>query len=153
MQASGITFAGVEWTYTDLGNGPDALIVFPSALGAVDAAAEVLATLAKERRVIALAYPAVETMAALCDGTVALLDALGIGQVDVLGSSLGGWVAQCLARRHPARVRRLVLSHTFALRPQDAWRFRAAIRMGSSFPAWLFRAALRKRLRSVLAPL
>src|SRR5215207_7727097 len=115
---------GVDWTYAERGEGPDVLIVFPGALGAVDAAAEVLAALAEERRVIAVAYPAVETMNALCDGTVALLDALGIGRADVLGSSLGGWVAQCLVRRHPARIRHLVLSHTFMLRPEVAWRFR-----------------------------
>jgi len=147
------TIDGVEWTYADLGAGPEVLLVFPGALGAVDAAGAVLEALAESRRVVVLAYPAVETMDALCDGTVALLDALGVARVDVLGSSLGGWVAQCLARRHPARVRHLVLSHTFVLRPEAAWRFRASIRLASAFPGWLFRAALRARLRSVLGPL
>jgi pimeloyl-ACP methyl ester carboxylesterase len=145
--------AGVEWTYAELGEGPEALIVFPGALGAVDAAGAVLAALAESRRVVALAYPAVETMDALCDGTAALMDALGVDRADVLGSSLGGWVAQCLVRRHPARVRHLVLSHSFVLRPEAAWRVRMSIRLGSVFPRRLFRAALRARLRSVLAPL
>ena len=43
---------------------------------------------------------------------VDLLDRLGLEQVDVLGVSLGGAVAQQLARSAPHRVRRLVLAAT-----------------------------------------
>lgn len=41
-----------------------------------------------------------------------LLDALGYEQVDVLGVSFGGIVAQQLAHQAPARVRRLILAAT-----------------------------------------
>lgn len=41
-----------------------------------------------------------------------MLTALGEGQVDVLGVSLGGAVAQQLARQAPARVRNLILCST-----------------------------------------
>lgn len=41
-----------------------------------------------------------------------LLDALGYGQVDVLGVSFGGALAQQLAHQAPGRVRRLVLAAT-----------------------------------------
>jgi pimeloyl-ACP methyl ester carboxylesterase len=43
---------------------------------------------------------------------VALFDALGLPQVDVLGWSMGGAIAQRLALDWPARVRRLVLAGT-----------------------------------------
>jgi poly(3-hydroxyalkanoate) depolymerase len=46
-------------------------------------------------------------------GTIeAMLDALGYDRIDVLGVSLGGVVAQQLARQAPHRVRRLVLAAT-----------------------------------------
>jgi pimeloyl-ACP methyl ester carboxylesterase len=41
--------------------------------------------------------------------TLGLLDALNIPQSDVLGFSMGGWIALKIAIDHPDRVRRLVL--------------------------------------------
>lgn len=51
-------------------------------------------------------------MGGLARLVAALLDALGVEQVDLLGISFGGALAQEFARRHPARVRRLVLCAT-----------------------------------------
>jgi pimeloyl-ACP methyl ester carboxylesterase len=48
----------------------------------------------------------------LADDAAAVLDTLGLDRVDVYGTSMGGRVAQWLAARHPARVRRLVLGCT-----------------------------------------
>jgi poly(3-hydroxyoctanoate) depolymerase len=48
----------------------------------------------------------------IAETVVGLLDRLGHGQVDVLGVSLGGAVAQQLARSAPHRLRRLVLAAT-----------------------------------------
>jgi len=144
---------GVEWETLEMGGGAGApLLVLPGAMGVTDGAGAALGLLARGRRVVALSYPPVATMTGLCDGIAALLDRLGMARADVLGSSLGGWVAQCLVRRHPERVRRLVLSHTYALRPEDARRLRMGTRLGRALPGWLFRALLRKRLKMALEP-
>ena len=45
----------------------------------------------------------------LADWLARLLDTLGIPQANFAGNSLGGQVLLALARRHPARVRRMVL--------------------------------------------
>lgn len=57
---------------------------------------------------------------------LAVLDSLGVEQVDLAGISLGGMTAMWLAAHHPHRVRRLVLVCTSAHpgRP-DSWRERA----------------------------
>lgn len=51
-------------------------------------------------------------VADMADDTARVLAAIGVTQADVLGFSLGGYVAQDLARRHPALVRKLVLAGT-----------------------------------------
>ncbi len=50
----------------------------------------------------------------LADDVAAVLNAVGADRVAVVGYSMGGMVAQALARRHPARVERLVLGATAA---------------------------------------
>jgi pimeloyl-ACP methyl ester carboxylesterase len=44
--------------------------------------------------------------------TIAFIDALGLQQVDLVGFSLGGFVAQVVAAEHPHRVRRVILAGT-----------------------------------------
>ena len=44
------------------------------------------------------------TLFDMADDAVGLLDALGVDRAHVLGASLGGMVAQCVAIRHPERV-------------------------------------------------
>ncbi len=48
----------------------------------------------------------------LAADVIALLDALGLEQVDVVGHDWGGYVAFLLALDHPDRIRRLVISNT-----------------------------------------
>jgi 3-oxoadipate enol-lactonase len=50
----------------------------------------------------------------LADDVASVLEALHLGAVPMVGYSMGGMVAQALARRHPSRVSRLVLLATAA---------------------------------------
>jgi pimeloyl-ACP methyl ester carboxylesterase len=75
--------------------------------------------LAEEHRVLLPVHPgfgasggleAIETIEDLVFHTLDVLDALGLERTDVVGLSLGGWLAAELALRHPDRVKRLVLA-------------------------------------------
>jgi pimeloyl-ACP methyl ester carboxylesterase len=68
-------------------------------------------------------------MPAIADLIAAALRAQGIERVDLLGFSLGGLVAQELARRHPALVRRLILVATTVGAGGEAgsWRVRRTL--------------------------
>jgi pimeloyl-ACP methyl ester carboxylesterase len=89
------------------------------------------------------------------DDAVALLDALGIEQVILAGYSMGGAVAQLLARRHPERVRGLVLAATWSKGPTHT--IRNQILRGSHLAGWALRGMPRRRqiqaVRSVWARL
>jgi pimeloyl-ACP methyl ester carboxylesterase len=53
-----------------------------------------------------------DTVEALADRAANFVAALGLSEVDVLGHSIGGYIAQTLALRHPNAVRRLILAGT-----------------------------------------
>lgn len=67
---------------------------------------------------------------------VGVLDELGYGEVDLFGFSMGGMAAQVIARRHPERVRRLILAGTASF-PIDRRRPAALVAF------WLARALAR----------
>jgi pimeloyl-ACP methyl ester carboxylesterase len=52
---------------------------------------------------------------------VFFLDALGLKQVDLGGWSMGGWIVQVVAARHPERVRRLMLFDSAGIYEKPAW--------------------------------
>jgi pimeloyl-ACP methyl ester carboxylesterase len=52
------------------------------------------------------------TIAAMGEYAAGLVGALGLSRVDVLGFSIGGYIAQALTLRHPALVKRLILVGT-----------------------------------------
>jgi pimeloyl-ACP methyl ester carboxylesterase len=79
-----------------------------------------LRPLARRHRLVLLDYPGVGTsgpwrgrgFGSLADAVAGLMAAIGVPRADVLGWSMGGFVAQRLAIEHPGRVTRLVLAGT-----------------------------------------
>lgn len=107
---------GVEWTVRD--TAPDAgdrmpLLLLPGALGTGDVFYHVLAAMGETHRLIAVTYPPLGDMVKLAQGVAGLFDALDLPQADLLGTSLGGYVAQLVALARPERLHRLVLANTF----------------------------------------
>jgi len=112
--------AGRQWRYVIGGQGEQTLLLLPGGTLVPDTYFPLLEALEHNRRVIVPAYAAVPTMAELAAGAAAILDAEGVERVDVMGSSFGGYVAQCFVRAYPDRVDRLVLAST-AVRHFVSW--------------------------------
>ena len=77
-----------------------------------------IAALAAKRRVIRFDNAGVgdssgeapETVAKMAEAAIAFLHAMDLGEVDLLGWSLGGYVAQMTALNAPGRIRRLIVA-------------------------------------------
>jgi maspardin len=114
--ARALAIAAVQWTIRDTGGSAKdevPMLLLPGALGTGDVFYHLLAALGADYRLISVSFPAMGSAQRLADGLVALLDALALPRVDVLGTSLGGYVAQAAALSHPGRFRKLVLANTF----------------------------------------
>ena len=107
-----IQVEGRKWRYIQGGKGERTFLLFPGGTLVPDTYFMLLEELEQDYRVIVPAYAAVPTMAELVTGATAILDAEGVQRVDVMGSSFGGYVAQCFVRAHPERVDRLILAVT-----------------------------------------
>ncbi|GAA4882864.1 alpha/beta hydrolase [Kitasatospora terrestris] len=64
------------------------------------------------------AWPGAYSLELMRDDVLALLDALGLDRVDLVGHSMGGVVAYLLAQHAPGRVRRLVVEDAPPPRPR-----------------------------------
>jgi maspardin len=103
---------GRDWGVVDSRNGDQALLLIPGTLGRGDIFWQQFAALAPRLRVIGVSYPASGGIAEWADDLCSLLDARGISQAAVLGSSLGGYLAQYLAGAYPSRVNHLFAANT-----------------------------------------
>src|ERR1039458_5029022 len=102
----------VEWKYRICGAGTRALLILPGGELVNDMGFDLVAALAPRFCIVYPAYPRVESLDDLADGIAAILNAENIARTSVLGASFGGAVAQCMIRRHPDRIERLILSNT-----------------------------------------
>src|SRR4249919_3728715 len=106
-----ITVGDTAWRYRTAGPlAAPAVLLLPGGTLVPDPFFIVLDALGQRYRVIAPAYPAAHTMAELVTGLNGILNIERIAAVNVVGSSFGGYLAQCLVRAHPDRVNSLVLA-------------------------------------------
>ena len=110
---------GVEYAYREVGDGDLPLVLLQHFRGNLDNWDPALVdALAADRRVVAFDNQGVgattgstpATVSEMARDALAFLDALELTQVDVLGFSLGSFVAQEIALIRPDAVRRLVLA-------------------------------------------
>jgi pimeloyl-ACP methyl ester carboxylesterase len=112
---------GVDYAYRDTGGGEGGvpLVLLQHFRGNLDSWDPALIdALASARRVVTFDNAGVggsggttpDTVAQMARDAIAFLAALDLGQVDLLGFSIGSFVAQEIALRRPAVVRRLILA-------------------------------------------
>ena len=117
-----IAVGGVPFAYRELGPDSGVPVIFLHHLMAVldDWDPRVIDGIAAQRRVIAFDNRGVgasggsvpHTVEEMGHDAIAFIHALGFKQVDLLGFSLGGGVAQMIALQAPDLVRRMVLAGT-----------------------------------------
>jgi len=117
-----VTVEGTAFAYRDLGPRDGVPLVLLNHWGAVldNFDPRILDGLARTRRIIAPDYRGIGAsggtaplaVSEMANDAIALIRALGFKQVDLLGFSLGGFVAQEIALRAPEQVRKLILTGT-----------------------------------------
>jgi pimeloyl-ACP methyl ester carboxylesterase len=121
-QTNTVDVGGVKFAYRQLGADTGMPVIFLNHLGAVldNWDPRVVDGIAARRRVITFDNRGIgasqgstpDSVEAMARDAVAFIRALSFEQVDLLGFSLGGFIAQVIAQEEPQLVRKIVLAGT-----------------------------------------
>jgi len=150
--ASTLTLDGLKWEYLALGTGPRTIVFLHGMTGSSDIWWQQLAALQADYRVIAMTYPAAGSLAGLEKGVMTILEREGVTNFSVVGTSLGGYLAQYLVGQHPERIEQAVLANTFP--PNDLIKQKNGTIGGliPYLPEWLVMNVLRGSFASSIYP-
>lgn len=143
---------GIRWEFLALGQGRETVLFLHGLVGDASMWWQQMAALEGQYRCIAVTYPPLGTLAQLRRGILAVLDAAGVDDVNVVGTSNGGYLAQYLAATDPERLRRLVLGNTFAPNDLIARKNRLLARVLPHLPESWAMGALRRKFRRQVYP-
>ncbi|WP_127115857.1 alpha/beta fold hydrolase [Shimia sediminis] len=106
-----ILLNGRDWGYRDVGSGA-VLLMIPGTLGRGDIFWNQIEALSDRLRIVTVSYPSSGGIAEWAADIQGLMDHLNIPAAAILGSSLGGYLAQYIAGAAPDRVTRLLAANT-----------------------------------------
>lgn len=147
-----IDVGGEIWAYRKAGTRSEAMLLLHGFGGSSDIWWQQMGALEDEYTALSASYSHVKTLDQTVAGLVAMLDAEGLERAHVVGTSLGGYVAQALTQRHPERVTSLVLANTF---PPGDWirgETRMARVLAPLLPTWVLRRNFRQSIHRDVFP-
>jgi len=143
---------GIPWEYLSVGEGENTILLLHGMAGSYDIWWQQIEALRDRFRMISVTYPAVDTLEDLRQGIMAILAAEDVNQLNIVGTSLGGYLAQYLIAQDPNRFHRAVFANTFPLNNHIARKTRGAEILLRTIPGRLFRAAMRWNTNNRLFP-
>jgi pimeloyl-ACP methyl ester carboxylesterase len=143
---------GTGWEYVSMGEGEETILFLHGMTGAYDIWWHQLDALQADYRVIAVTYPAVDTLAEMEAAVLSILDAEGVDKFNVVGTSLGGYFAQYLVAHRSDRILRAVFSNTFPPNDLIAEKNKTIGAALPFLPEWLVIDVLRGSFASSVYP-
>ena len=101
---------------------------------------------------ISLTYPPVDSLEEMSRGVMAILEQEGVQKVNVVGSSLGGYLAQYLVAEYPEIINKAVFANTFPPNDLIAEKNRTIGAALPYLPEWLVIKVLRGSFRDSVYP-
>lgn len=112
-EASVETRHGV-WSYRrTVGSGSLPTLLLPGIQGGADLFYELALRIGDDFPLVAASAPDIEDVGAMTASTLQFVDALGLERINLLGSSLGGYLVQAVALEQPRRVNQLIIANGF----------------------------------------
>lgn len=147
-----LDYQGQKWQYLVTGEGSENLLFLHGMGGSYDIWWQQINAFKSDYRIVSVTYPPVSTLAEMGKAVMAILDKNNIAQVNVVGSSLGGYFTQFLLATYPNRIKKAVIGNTFppndVLEKQNA----KAATVLKNVPEWLMMYLWRQGLYEKVIP-
>jgi len=143
---------GVDWHYINVGEGETTILFLHGMAGGYDIWWQQIEALQQHYRVIALTYPPVHSLADLTRGIIAILKQERVVGFNVVGSSLGGYLAQYLVAGLPVRIQKAVFANTFPPNDIIVQKTRISGKLLPFLPEWVVMWNLRKTTTKAIYP-
>lgn len=142
---------GVEWEYLATGDGRAVLFLHGMA-GAYDVWWQQIDALKQDYRIVSVTYPAVDSLKKMGEAIIRILGREGIEKVSLVGTSLGGYLAQYLVATYPEKIEKAVFANTFP--PNDLIEKQNRILAWAMpyLPEWLIMYSFRRNLARRVIP-
>lgn len=141
-----------DWTYFVAGQSDTTVLFLHGMGGSYDIWWQQLNHFKNNYRVISLTYPSVKSLKELSEGLLAILEKEKIEKVVVVGSSLGGYLAQYFAVKHPEKVIKVSLGNTFAPNTENKAKNETLVKVIPWLPEWLVIKTIRGKYNKEVIP-
>lgn len=143
---------GVEWDYVVVGGGQETILFLHGMTGSYDIWWQQIEALKNDYRIISVTYPAVNSLEEMDKGISTILDHEKAGVVDLVGTSLGGYLAQYLVAKHHDHILHAVFANTFPPNKIIAEKNRTIGTLLPYLPEWLVLNVLRGSFANSIYP-
>lgn len=142
----------ITWEYISLGQGEETLLFLHGMAGAYDIWWQQIDALKGRYRIISVTYPPVDSLGGMARGIMGILTREGVQEANVVGSSLGGYLAQYLVSQFPERVRHAIFANTFPPNELIARRTGVISLLFPVVPEWMIHLVHRLDTHLILFP-
>ena len=142
----------VNWRYLVVGRGDKTIVFLHGMGGGYDIWWQQINHYKINHRVICMTYPPIPTLAGLSAGVIAILDNEQVDKVIIVGSSLGGYLAQFLFKHYPDRVEKVVFGNTFPPNKIIAAKARSLAKILPLLPEWIVMRNFRHTIEEAIYP-
>ncbi|UCE54213.1 MAG: alpha/beta hydrolase [Desulfobacterales bacterium] len=104
---------GKVWNYLSIADSGETILFLHGMAGAYDIWWQVVEALGNRFKIICVTYPPVDSLEGLSRGILSILENEQVSEFNVVGSSLGGYLAQYLVHQYPHMIKKAVFANTF----------------------------------------
>ncbi len=141
-----------DWKYYTTGNGDTTILFLHGMGGSYDIWWQQINYFKSRYKIISPTYTPVTNLKDLSAGVLAILAKEKISKIVVIGSSLGGYLAQYLAVNHPDKIIKAMMGNTFAPNTENKATNESLVKAMKWLPEWFVIKNIRKKYNNEVIP-